>query len=179
MASPDSGVKTGRASRGHSILGAQAPVAAQDAGMGHGGRPRLLRVGPCVLDLQGGDLAGVRAEAGSLGRGPHHPGSSPREHASQSRAAWPSFGPYTPKSPPSSCWPVMGENYAGGCAGAEVPKSRQAGGKRDMGSMNSGASRGHSRVCAISNAENQAGPAGGCHRPCRSTKLAARLEGCT
>lgn len=89
--------------------------------MGHGGRPRLLRVGPCVLDLQGGDLAGVRAEAGSLGRGPHHPGSSPTEHASQSRAAWPSFGPYTPKSPPSSCWLVMGENYAGGCAGAEVP----------------------------------------------------------
>lgn len=110
--------------------------------MGHGGRPRLLRRGPCVRDL-----AGVGAAAGSSGGAP--PRALPPQNVPH-RGELP--GQARPLHAPKPSFllllgPVMGENDAGGCAGTGVPSGRretvcglhELWGKRWT----------HSRVCAF------------------------------
>lgn len=106
----------------------------------------------------------------------------PQNNASQSESRLAQPRPYRPKSPPSSpCSPCWGQCWGRITLEAVLaPRSRQAGGTRDVSSINSVARRGHSGVCSIQQGlESQARPAVGCHRSCRSTKVAVRLGGST
>lgn len=87
---------------------------------------------------------GVAGWVGGAAPGSSHSRTMPH----RARAAWPSLGPYRHQSPPSSH-----SSHSSHCRGQwwgriplEVPTG---GGKRDVGSINSVASHGHSGLCRI------------------------------